>query len=150
MESQFNYFLILCDRYSRIFRTIGIRDKASEACIDGIEQLISTFPTLSKSIKKISHIRSDAGLEFQTDTFRKWCGENKINFDTTAPKYQEQNGLVERHWGNIIRLANTLLLHARLNRKFFYYAVKYAQYIFDVIPVKDFNDQKVSQLPLSS
>ena len=82
------------------------------------------------------------GLELRSDTFRKWCGENKINFDTAAPKYQEQNGLVERHWGTIVRLANTLLLHARLNRKFFYYTVKYAQYIHDVIPVKDLNDKK--------
>ena len=40
LESKFNYFLILCDRYSRFFRTIGIKDKASEACIDVIEQLI--------------------------------------------------------------------------------------------------------------
>ena len=57
MESKFNYFLILCDRYSRIFRTIGIRDKTSEVYIDGIEQLISKFSTFSKSIKKISHLR---------------------------------------------------------------------------------------------
>ena len=28
-------------------------------------------------------------------------------------------------------------MHARLNRKFFYYAVKYAQYIHDVIPVRN-------------
>ena len=103
MESKFNYFLILCDRYSRIFRTIGIMDKTSEVCIDGIEQLISKFSTFDKSIKKISHIRSDAGFEFRSDTFRKWCGENKINFDSAAPKHQEQNGLVERHWGTIVR-----------------------------------------------
>ena len=109
MESKFNYFLILCDRYSRIFRTIDITDKTSEACIDGIEQLISKFPGLSKSIKKISHIRSDAGLEFRSNTFRKWCGENKKNFNTAAPKHLEQNGLVERHWGTIVRYANTLL-----------------------------------------
>ena len=50
--------------------------------------------------------------------------------------------MVERHWGTIVRLANPLLLHARLNRKFFYYGVKYAHYIHDVIPVKDLNDQK--------
>ena len=90
MESKFNYFLILCDRYSRIFRTIGIGDKTSEACIDGIEQLISKFSIFGNNIKKISHIRSDAGLEFRSDTFRKWCGENKINFDTAAPKHQNK------------------------------------------------------------
>ena len=49
--------------------------------------------------------------------------------------------MVERHWGTIAKLANTLLLHARLNRKFFYYAVKYAQYIHDIIPVRDLTDQ---------
>ena len=49
--------------------------------------------------------------------------------------------MVERHWGTILKLANTLLIHARLNRKFIFYAVKYAQYIHDVIPVKDLNDK---------
>ena len=56
-------------------------------------------------------------------------------------KHQEQNGMVERHWGTILKLANTLLIHARLNRKFIFYAVKYAQYIHDVIPVKELNDK---------
>ena len=39
LESRYGYFLILCDGYSRIFRLIGIRNKSSEACIDGIELL---------------------------------------------------------------------------------------------------------------
>ena len=44
-ESRFNYFHILCHRYSRIFRVIGlVRDKSSEACIDEIKQRISNFP----------------------------------------------------------------------------------------------------------
>ena len=48
--------------------------------------------------------------------------------------------MVERHWGTVAKLANTLLLHARLNRKFFYYAAKYAQYIHNILPVKDLYD----------
>ena len=82
-DTRFNYFLILCDRFSHIFRMCGIKDKTTD----------------------------------------------------------EQNGLVERHWGTIAKLANTLLLHARLNRKFFYYAAKYAQYIHDIIPVRDLLDE---------
>ena len=91
--------------------------------------------------RSIQHIPSDAGTEFCSDTFRKWS-ENKIHFNSEAPKHQEQNGLVERHWVTIAKLANTLLLHARLNRKFFYYAAKYAQYIHDVIPVRDLLDSR--------
>ena len=36
-DTRFNYFLILCDRFSRTFRICGIRDKTTDACIDGIE-----------------------------------------------------------------------------------------------------------------
>ena len=49
--------------------------------------------------------------------------------------------MVERHSGMILKLANNLLIHARLKRKFIYYSVTYAQYIRDVIPVKDLNDK---------
>ena len=40
------------------FSTIGIRNKTSEACIDGTGQVISKFSTFGKNVKKISHIRS--------------------------------------------------------------------------------------------
>ena len=38
-DFRFNYYLILCDRYSRTFRLIGIRYKSLEDFIDGIEQI---------------------------------------------------------------------------------------------------------------
>ena len=77
----------------------------------------------------------------QDQNLGKWCGENNIKFNTAAPKHQEQNGMVERYWGTILKLANTLLIHARLNWNFIFYAVKYAQYIHDVMPVKDLNNK---------
>ena len=139
-DSRYSYYLIFCDRYSRIFRICGIRDKTTDACIDGINLIISSLPIKNKHISHLRHIRSDAGSEFRSDTFRKWCSDNKIEFSSAAPKHQEQNGLVERHWGTICKLANTMMIHARLNRKFFYYAVLYAQFIHDVIPIKDLKD----------
>ncbi len=140
-ESRYNYFLILCDRFSRIFRLIGIHDKSTDACIDDIELLISRIPNIQRKMQRLTHIRTDVGSEFRSDTFRKWCSENNIRFATAAPKHQEQNGLVERHWGTIMKLANTMLIHVRLSRKFFYDAAKYAQFEHDVIPVKDLNDE---------
>ena len=80
-------------------------------------------------MNRISHIRSDTGSEFRSEVFRKWCSDNSIRFTTAAPKYQEQNGLVKRHWVTILKLANAMIIHARLSKKFFYYAVKYAQFI---------------------
>ena len=83
----------------------------------------------------INHIRSDPGSEFRSNTFRKWCSERKIRFTTAVPKHQEQNGLVEKHWGTIVKMTNTMILHARLSKRFFYYAAKYSQRVHDVIPV---------------
>ena len=40
--------------------------------------------------------------------------------------------------GGIIKLSNTILLHAGLNKEFFYYVEKYAQRIHVILPVKDF------------
>ena len=85
IKSRYNYFLILCDRFSRTFRLIGTQDKSSDACIDGLEQIISRIPNYKRMINRISHFMSDAGGEFRSDTFRKWCGENIIRFATVAP-----------------------------------------------------------------
>ena len=49
--------------------------------------------------------------------FRKRCGENSMRFITAASKHQEQNGLNGRYWGTITTMANTMLLHAWLNKK---------------------------------
>ena len=35
-------------------------------------------------------------------------------------KHEEQNSLVERHSGIIVKLVNTMLIHARLSKKFFH------------------------------
>ena len=34
-----------------------------------------------------------------------------------------------------------MILHARISKKFFYYVVKYAQFIHDAIPVRDLQDK---------
>ena len=94
-DTRYNYFLILCDRFSRIFRICGIGDKSSDACIHGIELIISNLLSTQRRPTTISHIQSDAGSEFRSDECRKWCGEHNIHFTSAAPKHQEQNGLVE-------------------------------------------------------
>lgn len=40
-----------------------------------------------------------------------------------------------------MRLAITMQIHDRLSRKFFYFAFRYAQFVHDVTPAKDLNDQ---------
>ena len=102
---------------------------------------MTRIPNNNRKINRISHIRSYAGSECRSDVFRKLCSENKIRFTTAASKHQEQNGSAERHWGAIMELTNTTIIHARLSKKSFYYAVKYAQFLHDIMRVKDQLDE---------
>ena len=64
-DTRFNYFLIFYDRYSRLFCICGIRDKSTDACIDGKELIISNLSIHQRTPQTIRHVRSDAGSEFR-------------------------------------------------------------------------------------
>ena len=114
-KSRFGYFLISCDRYSRIFRLMCIGSRNTKVYINGLEQIISYILELKdKRSKNITHVRTDFSSEYISDTFQKWCGKYYICFTTATSKHQTQNGMVVKHWGTIMKLANTMLLHARL------------------------------------
>lgn len=141
-ESRAKFFLTFCDRYSRIFRIAPMKDRTSLECASAIESILSRIPNSNSTPKDITYIRSDAGTEFRSNEFNDWCRENSIVFTTAAPKHQEQNGMVETHWGEVSKLANIMLIHARLSTKFIFYALKYAEKIHDVIPVRNLVDEE--------
>ena len=60
----------------------------------------------------------------------------KQTTSTIAAHKHQDNGIVDRHQGTIIKLANT-----RLSQKIFYCAVKYSQFMHDVILIKDSTDK---------
>ena len=112
-KSSFNYFLIIYNRYSRVYIIIvALEDKSTDIFIGGLEKLISKFSYLERILKSINHIKVDIGLELRSDTFGKQCGENNIQFNTVVPKRQEQNGIVKRQWGALMKLAKKLFIHA--------------------------------------
>ena len=55
-----------------------MRDKSSEACIDGIEFLLSNLPSTQRQPLLIRHIQSDAGSELQSATFRNGVGKTNV------------------------------------------------------------------------
>ena len=91
--SKYNYFLILCDRFSTTFRLIGIQDKSSEACIDGIELLLSRLSNNNRNVKRISQIRPDAGAEFRSDTFENGAVKIKLDSQQQPPHIKNKMDL---------------------------------------------------------
>ena len=108
--------------------------KASRHVIRSVKRFIARFGA-------VKEIRSDAGSEFISDEFENWCDENKIRFTAAAPARQHQNGICERHWGTTSNMARRMLIRAHLNKKFLYYALKYAMVLHNVLPVKNVTKQ---------
>ena len=123
-----------CKNKTRFLWIDGMMGKASRHVIRSVKRFIARFGA-------VKEIRSDAGSEFISDEFENWCDENKIKFTAAAPARQHQNGICERHWGTTSNMARRMLIRAHLNKKFLYYALKYAMVLHNVLPVKNVTKQ---------
>jgi len=99
------YALIIVDDYSRYTWTffLTLKSKAFKA-----------FKKFAKMIQnekdlKIKVLRSDHGSEFQNELFEKFCEENGIMHNFSAPRTPQQNGVVERKNRFLEELARTML-----------------------------------------
>ena len=63
---------------------------------------------------RIVSIRSDHGGEFQNEKFEKYCFENGIHHNFSAPRTPQQNGVVERKNRSLEEGARTLLNETNL------------------------------------
>ena len=50
--------------------------------------------------------------------------------------------MVEHHWAEVSKLANSMLIHAQLSTKFIYYALKYAEKVHDIMPIRNLIDKE--------
>lgn len=140
LETHFKFFLIFYDRHSRIFCIARMKDKSSSECSKAIEGIISKIPNSTLTAKDITHIRKDTGMEFRLNDVNDWCKENYITFTTAALKHQEQNIMVERHRAEVSKLADIMLVHARLSTKFIIHALKYASQVHDIMTINNLLD----------
>jgi len=62
--------------------------------------------------------------------------DHGIQLSLAAPKKQNQNHLAERSWQTLCSMAHSLLVHARLPDTFWFYAIRYASNIFNVLPIR--------------
>jgi hypothetical protein len=60
--------------------------------------------------------------------------ENKITIQSSPPYRQHQNGLVERHWQEIVAMARNWLTSSLLPTRFWFHAIKRAAEISNILP----------------
>ena len=86
-------------------------------------EAFDAFHKLDKVIQnekglKIVSIRSDHGGEFQNEYFEKFCEENGIHHNFSAPRIPQQNGIVDRKNRSLEDGDRTLLNETKLPKYF--------------------------------
>ena len=80
---------------------------------------------------KIKVLRSDHGGEFPNELFEKFCEENRIMHNFSAPRTLQQNGVVERKNRSLEKLARTMLNEYDVRKYFWTDAVSTACYVLN-------------------
>jgi hypothetical protein len=135
-KSYFPALLILVDAFSRFTRVIFMPNKSSKSVTAALS-IFAAEQRLISGVKlwKIERIKGDAGSVFNSTEFEQFCIDRCISVSFAPPKYQEGNHFAERTWQSLRKLAQSMLVHARLPDM--YHALLPACHVFTVLPLKD-------------
>ena len=100
-----SYYMTFIDDFSRKTWIYFLKKK------DEAFMWFRTFKALVENLtgKKIKILRTDNGIEYEMNKFKKFCREAGIKRETTTVFTPEQNGVVERKNMTIVETARAML-----------------------------------------
>ncbi|GJR08976.1 zinc finger, CCHC-type containing protein [Tanacetum coccineum] len=110
------------------------------------DQAFDTFKEFRQQIEmemriKLRMLRTDRGGEFTSNEFTKYCKENGIARQLTAPYSPQQNGVVERRNRIVLSTTRSMMKAMKLPLTFWAEAVKHAIYILNRVPTRALVDK---------
>ena len=85
---------------------------------------------------KIKVLKSDHGGEFQNELFEKFCKENEIMHNFSAPRTPQKKGVVERKNRSLEELARTMLNEYEVPKYFWTDVVSTACYVLNKMLIR--------------
>ena len=64
----------------------------------------------------------------------KWIQENESKIWAAPARRQSSNGLVERTWQTLVRMARSYLSEKQVSREYWYFAIRHAAFMLNQIP----------------
>ncbi|CAI7806171.1 unnamed protein product [Closterium sp. NIES-53] len=130
------YFLLVVDDYSRYTTVFPLRRKGEVTemlidCIRGARRQLSESFGLDFPVLRL-HL--DRGGEFSSDLLRAFCCAEGICQTFTLPASPQQNGIPERHFGMVMDVARTSMIHASAPHFLWPFAVQYAAHQINLQP----------------
>jgi deoxyuridine 5'-triphosphate nucleotidohydrolase len=123
------YALVLIDRKSKRKFIYGLKNLKTS-----IRSALQQFLLDAGPVPRL--IRTDFDHRLIGGQTRKFLLESNIKVEAAPPRRQHQNGLIERHWQNIATMARNWLKSQLLPSSFWFFAVKRAVEISNILPVE--------------
>ena len=124
------YAVIFVDDYTRVKKLYFMTRKSEVP-----EKFQSFIDEVARPENlKIARLRSDCGGEYKSARMQKLCLSYGIRQEFSAPYSQEQNGVAERSWRTLGRMAKAMLKDAGLSKTFWAEAMETASFIANRLP----------------
>jgi transposase InsO family protein len=124
----YRYALILVDAATRFTWVFGLTSLSSN---DIIEALLA-FRAAAGGLPKCFH--SDFDKKLMGGRALRWILENKSNIKAAPARRQSSNGLVERTWQTMVRMARSYITEKQVGREFWYFAIRHAALMLNQVP----------------
>jgi len=123
------YALFLVDRATRHKFVYPIQDLKTD--------ILPSFIKFFAEIGRVpSLIRTDFDYKLMGRTIEKHLELNQCQLQSAPPELQSINGVCERNWRSILRMARSWLASALLPSNFWWFALKRATEVSNYIPLK--------------
>ncbi|SPC62924.1 uncharacterized protein UHOD_11880 [Ustilago sp. UG-2017b] len=131
--TEYTCTLVLVDGHSKYVYAQSLTRK-SHAFMQ-LKRIVSFLET--QTDRKLKAIRSDQGTEWKSNDALEWSLEKGIEWQTTVGYNSKQNGRVERMNRTLGEKMRTLLMHRRLLKKFWLYAIRAVAFKINLTPSVD-------------
>ena len=123
------YALFLVDRATRYKMMLPIRNLHKDV-LPNLKKFCSIMGTTPK------YLRTDFDHKLIGRHIQQFIEENKGIIESAPPKLQNQNGVCERNWRTLLKMARNWLASSLLPSNFWWHAIKRASEMSNYIPLK--------------
>ncbi len=87
-------------------------------------------------------LRTDNGAEYTSKQFKDYCKDSKIKQEFTVPETPQQNGVAERFNRTLVEMGRSLLIQAKLPKRYWVRALSTAAHIRNITVTANSNQGK--------